>query len=80
MPIYEFECEKCSFRFEQFVPRPEPPSNSICPRCYGLAPWVPSPFIPKPEGLSREPEPAEKPSLVKEEPFTGEEDREVVDI
>ena len=52
MPIYEYECDSCSFRFEKrqrFDANPE----ATCPKCQGLAHRVfhPAPVIFKGSGF-----------------------------
>ena len=32
MPTYEYECEKCGYRFEKFQKMTDPPVN-VCPEC-----------------------------------------------
>jgi len=32
MPTYEYECEKCGYRFEKFQKMTEPPVK-VCPKC-----------------------------------------------
>ena len=33
MPIYDYQCQKCSHRFEKFVALEERNNNQICPNC-----------------------------------------------
>ncbi len=33
MPIYEYKCEKCGYKFEKLVKSSERDNNQKCPKC-----------------------------------------------
>jgi putative FmdB family regulatory protein len=39
MPLYDFECEKCGFRFDAILPEPR---GAKCPACSGHGHYIPA--------------------------------------
>ncbi len=38
MPLYDFECRNCRFKFEAFLKMQEPPDALVCPACWSDKP------------------------------------------
>lgn len=41
MPLYEYQCESCQFRFEKIQKFSDPPAD-VCPKCAGAVKKLPS--------------------------------------
>jgi len=84
MPLHEYECTLCSFRFERIQRFSDPPVE-VCPKCQGpvrkllSAPaiqfkgegWYASGYTRKPAGGKKESEPGEAKEGKAEEPKGG---------
>ncbi len=44
MPIYEYKCPKCEFKFELLRPLSQSGADAVCPHCRECAPRVLSTF------------------------------------